>query len=71
MNLVFIGCSLLSLVIIHWHRVIKFPDDGKNVTVVYCVDDPLSMSGTSGGRGGFKWRQLWTLQRPILGFAVT
>ena len=43
--------------------------DGRNVTVVWCVDKPLWLGGTSGGRGGFKWRQpahrqLWTLQRP-------
>ena len=68
MILVFIGCSLLSLVIIHWQKVIKVPHDGRNVTVVWCVDDPLRMGGTSGGQGGIKWhqpahRQLWTLQR--------
>ena len=56
MTLVFIACSLLSLVIIHRQRVIKVPHDGRNVTVVWCVDDPLWMGGTSGGRGGFKWR---------------
>ena len=65
MTLVFIGCSLLSLVIIHWQKVIKVPHDGRNVTVVWCVDNPLRMGGTSGGREGIKWhqpahRQLWT-----------
>ena len=69
MTLAFIGCSLLSLVIIRRQRVIKVPHDDINVTVVWCVDDPLWMGGTSGGRGGFKWhqpahRQLLTLQRP-------
>ena len=68
MTLVFIDCSLLSLVINHWQRVIKVPHDGRNVTFVWCVDDLFWMGGTSGGRGGFKWRQpahhqLWTLQR--------
>ena len=47
MTLVFIACSLLSLVIIHRQRVIKIPHDGRNVTVVCCVDDPLWMGGTS------------------------
>ena len=35
-------------------RVIKVPHDNINVTVVGCVDEPLWMGGTSGGRGGFK-----------------
>ena len=53
MTLAFIGCSLLSLVIIR-RLFIKVPHDDINVTVVGCVDDPLWMGGTSGGRGGFK-----------------
>ena len=65
MTLVFISCSLLSVVIVHWQRVIKVPHDGRNVTVVWCVDDTLWMGGTNGGRVGFKWHQ------PAHHFAVT
>ena len=49
MTPVFIGCSLLSLVIIHWQRVLQVPIDCRNVTVVWCVNDPFWMGGTSGG----------------------
>ena len=45
MTLVFIGCSLLSLVIIYWQRVIKVPHDGRNVTVVWYVTTPCGWVG--------------------------
>ena len=31
----------------------KSPHDGRNVTIVLCVDDLLWMGGIGGGRGGF------------------